>query len=65
MKTTMHPEQIRIFRAMTPEQKLRLASRIYYSARELKACALRHQHPDWPEGKIADEVREIFLHAGS
>ncbi len=59
----MHPEQIRIFQSMTPEQKLRLALRLYDSARRLRACALRQQHPDWTEEQISKKVREIFLYA--
>jgi hypothetical protein len=59
----MHPEQIRIFQSMTPEQKLRIALRLNDSARRLKTCALRQQHPDWTEEQVADKVREIFLHA--
>ena len=59
----MHPEQKRIYQSMTPEQKLEVALRLYYSARELKAAGLRAQHPDWTEEQIRDKVREIFLYA--
>jgi len=59
----MHPEQERIFQAMEPEKKLRVAQMLYYSARELKAAGLLAQHPDWTEEKIKDRVREIFLYA--
>jgi hypothetical protein len=52
-----------ILRAMTPEQKLNTAMRLYWSARELKTAALRSQHPDWSEEKIAQEVRHAFLTA--
>jgi len=48
---------------MTPEQKLDVALRLYYSARELKAAGLRALHPDWDEEKIREELREIFFHA--
>ena len=61
----MHPEQKRIFQSMTPEQKLKVALQLYYSARELKAAGLRFQNPDWPEERIQDKVREIFLYARS
>jgi hypothetical protein len=61
----MHPEQKRIFQSMTPEQKLEVALRLYYSARELKAAGLRAQHTDWTEEQIRDKVREIFLYARS
>lgn len=57
----MTPEEIRILRAMTPEQKLRAAEEMYRAALEIKAAALRAHHPDWSEEKIQREVREIFL----
>jgi len=59
----MHPEQKRIFEAMTPEQKLRAALALYRSARDLKAAGLRAQHPHWSEKEIEEKVREIFLYA--
>jgi len=57
------PEQIAAFRAMTGEHRLRLAEQLYWSARKMKAAGLRSQHPDWPEQRLNDEVREIFSHA--
>jgi len=59
----MHPEQRRIFRSLTPEKKLDIALRLYYSARDMKAAGLRMQNPDWTEEKIQTKVREIFLYA--
>ncbi|MBW2334118.1 MAG: hypothetical protein JRF06_03310 [Deltaproteobacteria bacterium] len=59
----MHPEQERIFQAMEPEKKLRVAQMLYYSARQLKAAGLKAQNPDWAEEKINNRVREIFLYA--
>ncbi len=59
----MHPEQKKIFQAMTPEQKLGAAMNLYHSARQLKAAALRHWHPDWSEEQIEKKVRDIFLYA--
>ncbi|HWY32153.1 MAG TPA: hypothetical protein VNX46_15435 [Candidatus Acidoferrum sp.] len=58
------PEQITALRAMTGAQRVRLAERIYWLARKMKAAGLRHQHPDWPEQRLNDEVRRIFSHAG-
>ena len=37
---------------MTLSQKLDVALKLYYSARELKAAALRSQNPAWTEEKI-------------
>jgi hypothetical protein len=55
----------KVVQAMSPAQKLRAAERPYYSARQLKAAALRAQHPDWTEESIRQAVRQIFLHARS
>ena len=57
------PEQIRIFLVMPGERRLRLAEQLYWSARNLKMAGVRAQHPDWPEDRLKDEVRRIFLHA--
>jgi hypothetical protein len=58
----MHPEQLKVFKSMTPATKLRLAQRLYFSARTLKEAALRKQHPDWTAAKIKQKVLEIFLY---
>jgi hypothetical protein len=61
----MTPEQIRIYKAMSPAKKLELAAQFNAASRELKACALRTQHPDWSEERIRKRVRELFLYAAS
>jgi hypothetical protein len=61
----MDTQTLRILRAMTPAQKLRAAERLYHSARQLKAAALRAQHPDWNDETIRRVVREVFLKARS
>ncbi|MBS3917635.1 MAG: hypothetical protein KG012_01980 [Deltaproteobacteria bacterium] len=58
----MHPIQEKIYQSMTPEQKLRIALQLYSSARQLKAAALRHAHPDWTEKELQEKVREFFLY---
>lgn len=62
---TMNPELKKVLQAMSPAQKLRAAERLYWSARQLKAAALRAQHPDWTEEAIQQAVRQIFLYARS
>ena len=59
----MHPEQKRIYQKMMAEQKLRIMTELYHSARELKVAGLRSQHPDWSEEEIKERIREIFLYA--
>jgi hypothetical protein len=58
-------EQIRILQRLSPADKLKVAERLYWSARELKAAGLREQHPEWPKEQIERKVREIFLYARS
>jgi hypothetical protein len=57
------PEQIAIYRRMTPERRLALAEGLYWTAREMKAAWLRAQHADWPESRVLQEVTRIFSHA--
>ncbi len=59
----MHPAQIKAYQSMTPEQKLQIALRLYYSAKELKVAALKDLHPDWSEEEINKKVNEIFMYA--
>jgi hypothetical protein len=63
MELSVHPEQKKIFQAMSPSQKLQAALRLYYSAKHLKMAGLRKQYPMWSEEKIAEKVRELFLYA--
>jgi hypothetical protein len=53
----MHPPP----QPQTPSRKLSAASLLYWSARQLKASALRRLHPDWDTPRIEREVRRIFL----
>jgi hypothetical protein len=55
------PEQIARYREMTPEQRMRQATQLYWSARRLREAYERTLHPDWTDAQIADHVRRIFL----
>jgi hypothetical protein len=59
------PKQIEILRAMTPDQRWRAAHRLYWTVRRHKMAFLRHQHSDWSEERLKEEVRRIFLNARS
>lgn len=61
----MHPEQVKIYKAMSMGQKLSLAATFYFSARQLKTQALKKHHPDWTENRVREEVRRIFLYASN
>ena len=49
----------------TPEQKLLLSLRLYYSARELKAAAIKKFQPGLSDKEIKEKVNKIFLYARS
>ena len=59
------PEQIAAFKAMTGEQRLRVAQSLFWSMRRLKAAGVRDQHPDWPEERVQEEVSRIILQASN
>ncbi|HUD48078.1 MAG TPA: hypothetical protein VMR33_14695 [Candidatus Baltobacteraceae bacterium] len=56
-------KQIEVLRAMSGQERLRVAERLYWSAFKMKAAGVQSQHPDWTEAKVEDEVRRIFRHA--
>jgi hypothetical protein len=56
-------KQIEILRGMTGEQRLRVAERLYWSARKLKIAGLRAQHPEWTQERLEAETRRIFVNA--
>jgi hypothetical protein len=58
-------EQIKVLRAMTGEQRLEVAGRLYWSARKMKAAGVRARHPEWPETQVQADVRRIFSNARS
>ena len=57
------PEQIAIFRRMTPEQRWHSAQRLYWTMRRHKAAFIQSQHLEWSMEQVAIEVRELFSHA--
>lgn len=59
------PEQIEIYRRMTPGRRLEIAEQMYWSARRLKQAWLLTQHPDWTDVQVNAEVTRIFSHARS
>jgi hypothetical protein len=53
------------FKNMTADQKLNLSLKLYSSARDLKAAALKEFYPELSKKQIEKKVREIFFYAGS
>jgi len=54
------PEQIEIFRRMTPEQRWQAAHRLYWTMRRHKAAFVHSQHPGWSDRQVEEQVRQIF-----
>lgn len=65
MSSDFTPEYVATLRRLSGEQKWRTAFRLYWSARRLKAAAIREQHPDWTEEQVRGRVKEIFLHGAA
>jgi hypothetical protein len=45
----------------TPEQKLRIASMLYATARKVKLAGLRLRHQDWSEQRLIGELNRRFF----
>lgn len=62
----MHPDaalaQTTAIRAMSVEQKLRVAEALRAFAWDLKRAAIRRQHPDLGDGEVLQRVRATFGH---
>lgn len=58
-------QQLEIMKKMTPQQKLEISMGLYWSARRLKAAAIRQHHPDWTDEQIEQAVKEAFFYARS
>lgn len=46
---------------LTPGQKLKIASRLYATARKVKLAALRVRHQDWSEQQLSQELNRRFF----
>ncbi|MBA3393852.1 MAG: hypothetical protein H0T89_14485 [Deltaproteobacteria bacterium] len=57
------PEQVAIYRAMTPAERLRQAERLYWSARRLREAHERALHPEWSDQQVREHTRQVFLRA--
>lgn len=58
-----HEQQVAIYRAMSPQQRLQQALRMNRSMRALMAAGFRDRHPAWTEGEVRRAVAERILHA--
>ncbi|HXG10633.1 MAG TPA: hypothetical protein VNK04_12800 [Gemmataceae bacterium] len=57
--------QIEGYRRMTPQQRLQISFNLYRMTRTLVRQGVKHQHPEWDEEQIEQEVlRRFRLGAG-
>ena len=58
-------KQIEAYQRMRPEQRVRVAFELYDMARALAKAGISHQHPEWDEEQVQQEVvRRFSLAAG-
>ena len=50
---------------MTPAEKLRMLSDLYYTGIRLRMAGLRMTHPEWPDERLEREARRSLLYAGT
>lgn len=55
--------QLAIYRAMSPQDRLRQAQRMNQSMRALLAAGFRQRQPGWSDLQIKQAVAERILHA--
>lgn len=61
----LHPEQVKALRRMTLAERLRAGLNFMEEMRQLKAAALRAQHPDWSESDVSRALRDFIRHGAS
>ncbi|MGD0540189.1 MAG: hypothetical protein ABSB33_01600 [Tepidisphaeraceae bacterium] len=61
----MDEDMVRIIRAKTGAQRLRIASGMYSSARNMLLTHLRAEHPDWDERRIQQEAARRLSHGAT
>lgn len=59
------PEQILLYRAMAPRERLRQAEALYWTARRLREAHERALHPEWSDDQVRERVRKVFLRAAT
>ena len=50
---------------MSPTARLKIALQFMEEMRQLKASALRTQHPDWTQEQVAQALREFVRHGAT
>jgi hypothetical protein len=62
MDDNLRLRQAERFRAMSAEEKLRLAHALWIEAREVVVAGVRARHPDWTDSQVSVSVRDLMSH---
>ncbi|MBL0169828.1 MAG: hypothetical protein IPP90_03715 [Gemmatimonadaceae bacterium] len=52
-------------RAMTADEKVRVAQALWIEARDVMASGVQARHPTWTPEQVAEHVRELMRDAGA
>ena len=55
-------DMVRVLRAMTGEERLRIASGMFASAHRMLASQLAVEHPEWDERRVQEETARRLSH---
>jgi hypothetical protein len=55
-------DMVRVLRAMTGEERLRIASGMFSAARRMLSSQLAAEHPDWDERRVQEETARRLSH---
>jgi hypothetical protein len=58
---TLHPLQVEAWRKLGASGRTQLGIAMRRDVRRWKLAALHAQHPDWPQDRIREELRRIYL----
>jgi hypothetical protein len=58
----MDEDMVRVLRAMTGFDRLKIASGMFASARKMLINHLRFEHPDWDESRVVREAARRLSH---
>ncbi len=63
--TSAQASRIERLRAMTADEKVRLAHGLWIEAHRTLTAGVRATHPDWSDREVAVRVRELMRDAGA
>jgi len=56
------PQMVDILRKMTPAERLNMAAGMWESAWGMLRGAIRHEHPEWNEKQVNQEIARRISH---